>query len=123
MPRRRPSNCASRVHEEVAALRERTEQLVSERTSQAGATADELVRHAHEEATASIDKARLESEALVAQARAECRAMVQESQELRAKVLADLQRRRVVLHSQIEQLRAGRERLAETITGVRTRST
>ena len=45
--------------------------------------------------------------------------MVQEAQELRAKVLADLTRRRRVLHSQIEQLRAGRERLAETITGVR----
>ena len=53
------------------------------------------------------------------QARAECRAMVQEAQELRARVLADLTRRRRVLHSQIEQLRAGRERLAETIGDVR----
>ena len=45
--------------------------------------------------------------------------MVQEAQELRARVLADLARRRRVLHSQIEQLRAGRERLAETISDVR----
>ena len=45
--------------------------------------------------------------------------MVEEAQALRARVLADLARRRKVLHAQIEQLRAGRERLAETITGVR----
>jgi hypothetical protein len=44
---------------------------------------------------------------------------VEEAQQLRARVLADLSRRRKVLHAQIEQLRAGRERLAETITEVR----
>ena len=66
-----------------------------------------------------MEGAKLEAEALVTQTRAECRAMVQEAQELRARVLADLTRRRRVLHSQIEQLRAGRERLAETIGDVR----
>ncbi len=45
--------------------------------------------------------------------------MVEEAQQLRARVLSDLSRRRKTLHSQIEQLRAGRERLAETITDVR----
>ena len=45
--------------------------------------------------------------------------MVEEAQQLRARVLADLSKRRKVLHAQIEQLRAGRERLAETITDVR----
>jgi DivIVA domain-containing protein len=108
-----------RVHQEAAHLRERAEQAASERTSQAEAAAAAVTTRAHEEATGSIEKARLESEALLAQARAECRAMVQEAQQLRTKVLADLKRRRIVLHSQIEQLRAGRERLAETITGVR----
>ena len=66
-----------------------------------------------------MEGAKLEAEALVTQTRAECRSMVQEAQELRARVLADLARRRRVLHSQIEQLRAGRERLAETIGDVR----
>ncbi len=69
--------------------------------------------------TSKLEASKLEAEELVAQARAECRAMVQEAQEVRARVLADLTRRRRVLHSQIEQLRAGRERLAETITDVR----
>ena len=45
--------------------------------------------------------------------------MVEEAQELRARVLADLARRRKVLHAQIEQLRAGRERLTETVDDVR----
>ena len=45
--------------------------------------------------------------------------MVDEAQGLRARVLADLARRRKVLHAQIEQLRAGRERLAETVHDVR----
>ena len=45
--------------------------------------------------------------------------MVEEAQGLRARVLADLSKRRKVLHAQIEQLRAGRERLAETVQDVR----
>ncbi|HTS14456.1 MAG TPA: DivIVA domain-containing protein [Candidatus Sulfotelmatobacter sp.] len=105
--------------EESAALRERADKAAAERTAQTESAVEELRRRTQEETAASLDKARLEAEAVLSQARAECRAMVQEAQELRAKVLADLTRRRRVLHSQIEQLRAGRERLAETITGVR----
>jgi hypothetical protein len=45
--------------------------------------------------------------------------MVEEAQQVRARVLADLSRKRRTFHAQIEQLRAGRERLAETINGVR----
>ena len=45
--------------------------------------------------------------------------MVEEAQGLRARVLADLSKRRKVLHAQIEQLRAGRERLSETVQDVR----
>jgi hypothetical protein len=45
--------------------------------------------------------------------------MIEEAQGLRARVLADLARRRKVLHVQIEQLRAGRERLADTVHDVR----
>ena len=98
----------------------RTEQATTERAAQAEAAANELRRHAQEEATARLDSAKLEAESMVTQAREECRAMVQEAQELRARVLADFTRRRRVLHSQIEQLRAGRERLAQTIGDVRT---
>ena len=68
---------------------------------------------------AALDKVRADAEELTERARAEGRVMVEEAQQLRARVLADLSRRRKVLHAQIEQLRAGRERLAETINDVR----
>ena len=66
-----------------------------------------------------LEAARSEADELLAQAREQCRAMVEEAQGLRTRVLADLARRRKVLHAQIEQLRAGRERLTETVQDVR----
>jgi DivIVA domain-containing protein len=120
----RAENDAARMRaqaqEEAEQLQRHTEQSAHDRTAEAEAVATELRRRAHEEATSRVEGAKLEAEALVTQTRAECRAMVQEAQELRARVLADLGRRRRVLHSQIEQLRAGRERLAETIGDVRS---
>jgi len=113
------SRMRAQAQEESEQLQARTEQNATDRAAQADAAAAELRRRAGAEATSKLEGAKLEAEALVAQSRAECRAMVQEAQELRARVLADLTRRRRVLHSQIEQLRAGRERLAETIGGVR----
>ena len=109
----------SQAQEESEQLRARAEEHSAERASKADSAAAEVHRRAQEESSARVDAAKLEAEAMVSQARAECRAMVQEAQELRARVLSDLTRRRRVLHTQIEQLRAGRERLAETISEVR----
>ncbi|MHB8594823.1 MAG: structural protein, partial [Acidimicrobiales bacterium] len=109
----------SQAQEESGQVVARAEQHAAERGAQVEAGATELRRRAQEEVAAKLDSAKLEAEAFMSQARAECRAMVQEAQELRTRVLADLTRRRRVLHSQIEQLRAGRERLAETISEVR----
>jgi len=107
------------AQEETAQLQARTEQNASDRIAQAESVASDLRRRTQEEVASKLEGSKLEAEELVAQARAECRAMVQEAQEVRARVLNDLTRRRRVLHSQIEQLRAGRERLAETINDVR----
>src|SRR5579862_2864667 len=107
------------AQEESEQMQSRAEQLAVERAGQADAAAGEIRRRTQEEVASRLESAKQEAEALVSQARAECRAMVQEAQELRARVLSDLTRRRRVLHSQIEQLRAGRERLAETIGSVR----
>lgn len=109
----------SHVQAETEELSNRAEQHATERGTQAEAAANEIRRRAQEEGAARLEAAKAEAEAQVSQARAECRAMVQEAQELRARVLADLTRRRRVLHTQIEQLRAGRERLAETISATR----
>jgi DivIVA domain-containing protein len=80
---------------------------------------DKAHRHAQSEASALIDAARRESEKALEEARTECRSMVQQAQELRTRILTDLSSRRRVLHLQIEQLRAGRERLSEAIQEVR----
>jgi DivIVA domain-containing protein len=99
--------------------RARTESLVNEQTAAAQAAAEELQERTNQQIAADLESARQEAEALVATAREQCRAMVEEAQELRGRVLADLSKRRKVLHAQIEQLRAGRERLSETVNDVR----
>jgi DivIVA domain-containing protein len=97
----------------------RADTLLAERTAEAEAAAASLQERTEHQVAAALDKVRTDAEELTERARAEGRVMVEEAQQLRARVLADLSRRRKVLHAQIEQLRAGRERLAETITDVR----
>jgi DivIVA domain-containing protein len=97
----------------------RTETELAELTAEAEAAAADLRQETDQQVAANLEAARLESEELLSQAREECRQMVEEAQGLRARVLADLSKRRKVLHAQIEQLRAGRERLSETVQDVR----
>lgn len=113
------SRVRAEAQDQAGQLQSRAEQNATDRITQVEAAATDLRRRVEEERAAKLESSKIEAEALVAQARAECRAMLQEAQELRTRVLADLTRRRRVLHSQIEQLRAGRERLAETIGDVR----
>ncbi len=96
-----------------------TEARIAEQSAATDAAVAELKERTNQQVARAMDAVRHESEQLLAQAREECRAMVDEAQQLRARVLADLSKRRKVLHAQIEQLRAGRERLAETIHDVR----
>ena len=109
----------SEAQEETDRLRADAEARAAERTKEAETSASELQRKVEEEAGTLLESAKAEAESLLTQARTDCRSMVHEAQELRARVLSDLTRRRRVLHGQIEQLRAGRERLAETIGAVR----
>jgi DivIVA domain-containing protein len=99
--------------------KDRADALLADRTAEAEASAASLLERTEQQVTAALDKVRADAEELTERARSEGRVMVEEAQQLRARVLADLSRRRKVLHAQIEQLRAGRERLAETITDVR----
>ncbi len=107
------------AHDAAADLEARTEAALAARTSEVEAALAELRHRAEAEAADTAASARAEAEALLEQTRDECRRMVEEAQALRARVLADLARRRKALHSQIDQLRAGRERLAETVRDVR----
>ena len=93
--------------------------LLAERLAEADAASIALQQRTEQQVAAALDKVRADAEELTVRARAEGRVMVEEAQALRARVLADLSRRRKVLHAQIEQLRAGRERLAETVHDVK----
>jgi len=107
------------AREEIQQSRTHTEARLAEQSAAIEATANELRERTEQYAAATQDQAQREADALLEQAREQCRAMVDEAQGLRARVLADLSKRRKVLHAQIEQLRAGRERLAETVHDVR----
>ena len=105
--------------EEIRQIRANTEARLAEQSAASESSANELRERTEEQSAATEEQARREAETLLEQAREQCRAMVDEAQGLRARVLADLSKRRKVLHAQIEQLRAGRERLAETVVDVR----
>ncbi|MGD0391511.1 MAG: DivIVA domain-containing protein [Acidimicrobiales bacterium] len=107
------------AHEEVERTRTQAETRLSEHRATADAAVSELLERTNQEAAAEIERARNEADDLLSTAREQCRAMVDEAQGLRSRVLADLSKRRKVLHAQIEQLRAGRERLTETVQDVR----
>ena len=105
--------------EEVEEARSRTESQMAEQRAATDAAVAELLEQTDQRVAGELERARNEADDLLADAREECRTMVDEAQGLRSRVLADLTRRRKVLHAQIEQLRAGRERLTETVQDVR----
>jgi DivIVA domain-containing protein len=109
----------SEAREDIEQSRAQTENRLAELTAESEAAANELRERTAQQATAHLEAVRLEAEEMLAQAREQCRSMIDEAQGLRTRVLADLAKRRKVLHAQIEQLRAGRERLAETVKDVR----
>ena len=120
--RRAETEIAERVAEVEA--RETHSKAEAERTAaeQAATLQEEREqshRQAQRDAAGLVDTARDESEKMLEAARSECRSMVSQAQELRTRILTDLSNRRRVLHLQIEQLRAGRERLSEAIQEVR----
>jgi DivIVA domain-containing protein len=107
---------ATEVSEQAQA---RADALLAERMAEADAASASLQERTERQVNAALDQVRADADALTERARSEGRVMVEEAQALRARVLADLSRRRKVLHAQIEQLRAGRERLAETVNEVK----
>ena len=107
------------ARQEIAATEDRVTAQLSDRAAETESAAAECRLRAQEDAAAGLEAARTEVEAMIAQTRSDCHDMINEAQALRARVLADLSKRRKVLHAQIEQLRAGRENLASTVRSVR----
>lgn len=113
------SELIQRAEQRESQSRADAERAAAEQASTLQAERDRVRREAEQDALALGDAARHEAEEMIEHTRTECRSMVQQAQELRTKVLTDLTNRRRVLHLQIEQLRAGRERLSEAIQEVR----
>ena len=107
------------AEEEAARLRSDAETVLSRRAEEAEEVAAGIRRAAEADAEAARAKARSGAEAEIEAAKAQGRELVIEAQALREKVLGDLSRRRKLGLAQVEQLRAGRERLLEAYRAVR----
>jgi DivIVA domain-containing protein len=114
---------ASRILKEAqetsTAMRSDAEAILKQRTEEAEASAVRVRDVALTDAERMRDTARQQAEAIRAQVEAERKAVVEAAQTTRERILADLSRRRKVASVQIEQLRAGRERLLEAYRVVR----
>jgi DivIVA domain-containing protein len=95
------------------------ESALAEATAAADAEAGRVLSAAREEATATVQKAGSDAEEIRAAAERERQLTVEGANTTRDRILEDLSRRRRIAAVQIEQLRAGRERLIESYAIVR----
>lgn len=108
------------AYEEAARVRADAEGVLARETHEAEAAAAEIRAAAEADAAAALGRARHEAERVLEDVEGKARAMVEEAEGRRTKVLGDLARRRKLAHTQVEQLRAGRDRLLEAYRMVRT---
>jgi DivIVA domain-containing protein len=100
-------------------IRAEAEVVLARETTVAEQAASRIVESARSEAAQMVDKARAEGDATRAAAQHERTLTIEGAIATRERVLDDLARRRRVASVQIEQLRAGRERLLESYGVVR----
>jgi DivIVA domain-containing protein len=107
------------AHEEAQKIRAQAECVLADRSQEAEAQANQIRRAAQVEAAAILERARNDALKAREQVESEARTLVEQAQAARAQVLGDLSRRRRIAQTQVEQLRAGRERLLEAYRVVR----
>jgi DivIVA domain-containing protein len=95
------------------------ESMLASRTAEAEATAAEILAGAQSEADDLGQTAQQEAEALAEEAAEKYKEIIQAAQDVRETILTDLARRRNLATVQIDQLRAGRERLLDAYLVVR----
>lgn len=108
------------AYEEASRIRADAEVVLARETDAAETVASGIRASAENDAAAALHRARQEAERLLGEVEVQAHSMVEEARTTRARVLADLARRRRLGHTQVEQLRAGRERLLEAYRLVRT---
>ena len=108
------------AHDQAGRIRAEAELVLAREVEEAERQAARITGAAEADASAVLGRARQEAEGLLEDVQLEARAMVEEAQAKRARILGDLSRRRRLAHTQVEQLRAGRERLLEAYRLVRS---
>jgi hypothetical protein len=111
------------VSDEVARTLRSAQESAEEVTSRARDRAAEVERNATEEAqrfrAQQLEQATQDARAIIEAARERGREMVAEARAFRERVISDLNRRRDLLRNYIEQVRADRDRFADTYRAVR----
>ena len=113
------SRILKEAHQKAEAVRGQAETVLARRTEEAEGVAARIKETAKAEAERLVDQARQQTKAIRAQAEAERNAMIEGAQATREKILSALTKKRNVAVAQVEQLRAGRERLLEAYEIVR----
>jgi DivIVA domain-containing protein len=121
--RRKADERAGEIIDEANTLAERVRTDAAEGAASATDAAEqraaEIVAAAETRAQDIASTTVAESEGIIDGARRQGREMLDEAKAARERVLADLVRRRALLQSQIEELRAGRDRLLEAYRTVK----
>ena len=107
------------ANDEAARIKRDADGLLASRTDEADTAASQIREAAQAWSDDLRTKAREEADSIIEESKRHGRVMVEEAQALRVKILGDLTRRRRVALVQVEQLRAGRERLLEAYRVVR----
>lgn len=108
------------AHEAATGTLQRAESEALSVSQEARAAAETVVADATAQSAELLEAARLEAEEIVEESRNHGREMVREAQTVRERILRDLARKRQTGRTQIEQLRAARDRLLEALGTVQS---
>ena len=106
------------AHDAATSTIERAESEAEAMSQEARAAAESVLADAAAQSTELVAAARLEADEIVEESRNHGREMVHEAQLVRERILRDLARKRQAGRIQIEQLRAGRDRLLDALSTV-----
>jgi DivIVA domain-containing protein len=107
------------AHSQADKIREDAKEALARDTLAAEEAATRLISAARSEGAEVLDKARIDADSVRAKAEQDRALTLEGANSTRDRILEDLSRRRRVATVQIEQLRAGRERLIESYAVVR----
>ena len=114
------SSVLEAAHNAATSRIERAESEAEAMSHEARSAVESVLADATAQSTELVASARLEAEEIVEESRNHGREMVNEAQTVRERMLRDLARKRQTGRTQIEQLRAGRDRLLDALTTVQT---